>query len=137
MTYSAISQHVAALSGALPAIPSQPTAADKSRAVARPSVDHIMDAPLDELLAEFDIELTIVAIDEPEFTGIAYIKRGQIKYVLPAGRPDAEREIVVRAMLGQTLHVELPDLPDPYKLSEFDENGEPQQVNPRPVGGAV
>ncbi|MGW9024793.1 hypothetical protein ACWGQ5_11260 [Streptomyces sp. NPDC055722] len=103
----------------------------------KPSADRVLNAPLDELLAEFDIELTIVAIDEPDFTGIAIVKRDKVRYILPAGRPDAEREIVVRSMLGHTLHVELPDLPEPYQLSEFDEDGEPHLVNPRPAGGAA
>src|SRR5690349_23606764 len=106
-------------------------------AMLKPSVDHLMDAPLEDLLAEFDIELSIIAIDEPDFTGIAVVKRDQVRYILPAGRPDAEREIVVRAMLGQTLGVQLPDLPEPYKLTEIDESGEPHQVNPRPLGGAA
>lgn len=97
-----------------------------------PTAEHLMDSPLEQLLAEFDIEVSVYAIDEPEFTGIAIVKADKVRYILPANRPDAEREIVVRAMLGQTFRVELPDLPAPYQLSEFDENGQPQQVNPKP-----
>lgn len=105
-------------------------------AALKPSAEHVLNAPLDDLLAEFDIELDFFAVDEPEFTGIAVVKRGQVRFYLPEGRCDAEREIVVRAMLGQTLHVDLPDLPEPYQLSEFDADGNPVLVNPRPVGAA-
>ncbi|MGW3727327.1 hypothetical protein [Streptomyces sp. NPDC000851] len=101
-----------------------------------PSAEHVLNAPLADLLAEFDIELDFYAIDDPTFTGIAVVKRDKVRYILPAGRPSAEREIVVRAMLGQTLHVDLPDLPEPYQLSEFDEDGQPHLVNPRPQAGA-
>lgn len=103
----------------------------------KPSAEHVLNAPLDQLLAEFDIELDFWAIDEPDFTGIAVVKRNQVRFILPEGRCDAEREIVVRAMLGQTLHVELPDLPEPFQLSEFDADGNPVLVNPKPRGGAA
>ncbi|MBW8704397.1 hypothetical protein MBT84_32840 [Streptomyces sp. MBT84] len=100
-----------------------------------PSAEHVLNAPLEDLLAEFDIELDFYAVDEPDFTGIAVVKGDKIRFILPAGRPDAEREIVARAMLGQTLHVELPDLPEPYQLSEFDADGQPHLINPQ--GGAA
>ncbi|MEU5347783.1 hypothetical protein AB0H18_44500 [Streptomyces sp. NPDC020766] len=100
-----------------------------------PTVDHVLNAPLEDLLAEFDIELTFWAINEPDFTGVAVVKRNQVRFILPEGRCDAEREIVVRAMLGQTLHVDLPDLPEPFQLSEFDADGNPHLVNPKPRGG--
>lgn len=102
----------------------------------KPSVDHLLDAPLEGLLAEFAIELSIVAIDEPDFTGIAVVKEGRIRFILPAGRPNAERDMMARAMLGQTLHVELPDLPAPYQLSELTEDGQSALVNPRRVRAA-
>lgn len=101
----------------------------------KPSVDHLLDAPLEALLAEFAIELSIVAIDEPGFAGIAVVKEGRIRFILPAGRPTAEHDMMTRAMLGQTLHVELPDLPAPYQLSEFTADGQAARVNPRPARG--
>ncbi|MFC8667056.1 hypothetical protein [Streptomyces sp. NPDC057199] len=105
-------------------------------AMTKPTADHVLNAPLEQLLAEFDIDLKFFAIDEPDFTGVAVVKRDQVRFILPEGRCDAEREIVVRAMLGQTLHVDLPDLPEPFQLSEFDADGNPHLVNPRPVGAA-
>lgn len=35
-------------------------------------------------------------------------------------------------MLGAALGVDLPDLPDPYRVSVFNQDGDPQQVNPKP-----
>jgi hypothetical protein len=102
----------------------------------KPSADHLLDAPLEDLLSEFGIELNVYAIDEPEFTGIAVVKAGRIRFILPAGRPSAEHDMMARAMLGRTLHVELPDLPAPYQLSELTEDGQSALVNPRRVRAA-
>ncbi|WP_392968167.1 hypothetical protein [Streptomyces sp. LN245] len=100
----------------------------------KPSVDHLMDAPLDTLLAEFDVEqVEMRTITDPTFTCYMTVgKSGRLLLASPPSRPTAEREITVRAMLGAALGIDLPDLPDPYRLSVFDEDGEPQQVNPRP-----
>lgn len=98
----------------------------------KPTVDHLMDAPLDDLLAEFNVLVEPMDLGEAKFTGyMAVLKSGRLLMALPDGRPQAEREMVVRSMLGQAFHVQLPDLPDPYQLSAFDENGDPYQVNPR------
>lgn len=100
----------------------------------KPSVDHLMDAPLDDLLAEFDVEqVTVTSIPDPAFTGYMTVgKSGRLLLASPPARPQAEREITVRGMLGAALGVDLPDLPDPFRVSVFDKAGDPQQVNPKP-----
>lgn len=99
----------------------------------KPSVDHLMDAPLDTLLAEFDVEqVEMRTITDPTFTGYMTVgKSGRLLLAVPPARPRIEREITVRAMLGAALGVDLPELPDPYRVSVFDQAGDPKQVNPK------
>lgn len=102
-------------------------------AIAQPTADHVLNAPLEQLLAEFNVEVIDYPTVERGFKGATAVRpNGAVAFYLPTGRPRAEREIVARSMLGETLHVELPDLPDPFQLSAFDDNGEPHVVNPRP-----
>ncbi|AWT42587.1 MULTISPECIES: hypothetical protein [Streptomyces] len=83
------------------------------------STDHLLDAPLDDLLAEFAIDVSTVEA-EPGFTGGAYVRGdGSLLFVRPAGRPAAEWEMMARAMLGRALRVPLPELPDLYQLTEL------------------
>ncbi|MCG0061700.1 hypothetical protein L0F81_00100 [Streptomyces tricolor] len=83
------------------------------------STDHLLDAPLPQLLAEHNVEVSTLETD-PGFTGGAYVRGdGSLLFVRPAGRPEAEWEIVARAMLGRLLGVPLPDLPDLYQLTEM------------------
>ena len=83
------------------------------------STDHLLDTPLPRLLAEFGVEVSILEAD-PGFTGGAYVRSdGSLLFVRPAGRPEAEWEIVARAMLGQALQVPMPELPPLYQLSEL------------------
>ncbi|MEV7032714.1 hypothetical protein AB0N99_21175 [Streptomyces sp. NPDC093272] len=103
-------------------------------AMLKPTVDHLMDAPLDQLLAEYNIEQveTRVIVDQG-FTGYMTVgKSGRLVLAMPPNRSQAEREIVTRSMLGTAFGVELPDLPEPFKVSVIEADGEPRQVNPRP-----
>ena len=87
--------------------------------VTRPTVDHLMDAPLDDLLAEFHVDVSTLETD-PGFTGGTYVRDdGSLLFVKPAGRPAAEWEMMARAMLGQALRVPMPPLPEPYRLTEL------------------
>jgi hypothetical protein len=89
-----------------------------------PSPDHLLDAPLPDLLAEFNVDVSTLETD-PGFTGGAYVRAdGSLLFVRPAGRPVAEWEIVARAMLGRALRVPLPDLPDLFQLSEVGPRSE-------------
>lgn len=97
-----------------------PLPQQKSPAVSvTPTVDHLLDTPLDELLAEFGVDVAVLEMDE-RFTGGVHVRNdGSMLFVRPAGRPDVEWEMMARAMLGKALHVPLPPLPDAYELSEL------------------
>ncbi len=83
------------------------------------STDHLLDTPLPQLLAEFDVEVSMLETD-PGFTGGAYVRGdGSLLFVRPAGRPEAEWEMVARSMLGRALRVPMPELPDLYELTEL------------------
>ena len=85
----------------------------------KPSVDHLLDTPLPQLLAEFNVAVSVLETDAG-FTGGAYVRAdGSLLFVRPAGRPAAEWEIVARGMLGKALRVPLPELPDLYQLTEL------------------
>lgn len=81
--------------------------------------DHLLDTPLPHLLAECSVEVSTIETD-PGFTGGAYVRSdGGLLFVRPAGRPEAEWELMARAMLGRLLGVPLPPLPDLYELTEL------------------
>ncbi|MFI8191404.1 hypothetical protein ACIF8T_21715 [Streptomyces sp. NPDC085946] len=85
-----------------------------------PSTGHLMDTPLDELLAEFGVDVSVLETG-PGFTGGTYVRAdGSLLFVRPAGRPEAEWEMMARSMLGAVLRVSLPPLPDLYQLTELE-----------------
>ncbi|MCM8552274.1 hypothetical protein [Streptomyces sp. STCH 565 A] len=87
--------------------------------VTRPTPDHLLNAPLDALLAEFDVDVAEIEAD-PGFSGGTFCRPdGSLLFVKPAGRPDAEWELMARAMLGRALRVQLPPLPSLYELTEL------------------
>ncbi|MGW4825457.1 hypothetical protein ACWEP4_42940 [Streptomyces sp. NPDC004227] len=87
--------------------------------VTRPTADHLMNAPLDELLEEFRVDVSVLETDAT-FTGGTYVRKdGSLLFVKPAGRPEAEWEMIARAMLGRALRVPLPPLPGLYDLTEM------------------
>lgn len=91
-----------------------------ARAQRKPSVDHLMDAPLDALLAEFRVDVSVLPIPDRAFTGGTYVREdGSMLFVFREGQPAVEREMITRAMLGKALRVPLPDLPDLYQLTEL------------------
>ncbi|WP_237533067.1 hypothetical protein [Streptomyces sp. SID685] len=88
-----------------------------SAAQQKPSVDHLMDTPLSQLLAEFSVDVSILEAGLG-FTGGTYVRDdGSVLFVRPAGRPDVEWEMMARAMLGRLLRVPMPQLPEPYRLT--------------------
>lgn len=83
------------------------------------STDRLLDAPLEELLAEFGVDVSVLETD-PGFTGGACVRAdGSLLFVRPAGRPEAEWEMIARSMLGRALRVPMPPLPDLYQLTEL------------------
>lgn len=86
----------------------------------KPSVDHLMDAPLDTLLAEFRADVSVLPVPDRAFTGGTYVREdGSMLFVFREGQPPVEREMITRAMLGRALRVPMPELPDLYQLSEL------------------
>jgi hypothetical protein len=83
------------------------------------STDHLMNAPLDDLLAEYDVDLVVIEAD-PGFTGGTFARPdGSLLFVRPSGRPEVEWEITARALLGRALRVALPPLPAPFEVTEL------------------
>ncbi|MFD9072831.1 hypothetical protein [Streptomyces lasiicapitis] len=95
-------------------------AAPAASVTPRSSTDHLLDTPLPQLLAEFRVDVSELPIPDPAFTGGTYIRKdGSMLFALRAGQPDAEREMIARAMLGKALRVPMPELPEPYQLTEL------------------
>ena len=64
----------------------------------RPSPDHLMRAPLDDLLAEHRVDVSVVEA-EPGFTGGTYVRAdGSLLFVRPAGRPCRRMGLIWRCM---------------------------------------
>ncbi|WP_234340023.1 hypothetical protein, partial [Streptomyces sp. NRRL F-3307] len=77
------------------------------------------DNPPSRSVTEFGVEVSTRETDFG-FAGGVYVRGdGSMLFVRPVGRPEAEWEMVARSMLGRALMVPLPDLPDPYELSEL------------------
>lgn len=86
----------------------------------RTTAARLLDAPLDELLLELDVELHLSKITNPGFTG-AVVQRsdGSLVLSMPPGRPALERDTVARAMLGYAIGIPLGPLPEPYRMTEL------------------
>ncbi len=82
------------------------------------SPQHLLDAPLPELLAELDVTLDESSITDPNFKGAVVVTRDRVILSMRPGQPDFERDAVARALLGRVLDVPLSPLPDPYRISE-------------------
>ncbi|MFF9168280.1 MULTISPECIES: hypothetical protein [unclassified Streptomyces] len=119
MTPNAIAQHVAALSGALPAIPKQPTAADRSRAESTLTVEHVMDTPLQQLADELHVILDESSITDPTFTGYVIATRDRVVVSLPAGRSELEHDCMARYLIARAFDVDVPPLPEPFQATEL------------------
>ena len=80
----------------------------------------LLDAPLDQLLLELDVELHLSQITDPGFIGaLVQLPDGTLVLSMPPGRPRLERDTVARAMLGQVIGVPLGPLPELYQLTEI------------------
>ena len=80
----------------------------------------LLNAPLDDLLLELDVELHLSQITDPGFIGaLVQLPNGSLILSMPPGRPRIERDTVARAMLGQMIGVPLGPLPEMYELTEM------------------
>lgn len=79
----------------------------------------LLNAPLDQLLLDLDVELHLSSITDSTFVGALVQRRdGSLVLSMPPGRPSLERDSVARAMLGQVIGVPLGRLPGMYELTE-------------------
>ena len=79
----------------------------------------LLDAPLDDLLLELNVELHPSSITDPGFVGaVVQQPDGGLTLWMPPGQPQLERDTVARAMLGYVIGVPLATLPEPYQLTE-------------------
>lgn len=103
----------------LPAIPVQPSAADQSRAAAKPSADYVMDAPLAQLIEELGITYKDAPITDPGFTGYAWVDSRGVILAMPADRSEVEHDCMARYLIGRAFDVEgMPELPEPFEVTD-------------------
>lgn len=77
----------------------------------------LLNAPLDDLLVDLDVELHQSSITDPGFVGALVQRRdGSAVLSMPSGL-QVERDTIARAMLGQLVGVPLGELPDLYQLT--------------------
>ena len=83
------------------------------------SPDHLLDTPLDELLAETGVEIVDSTIADAGFFGaVVQRKSGQLLLTMPIGRSELEHDTVARYLLAQVFDVDLPKLPAPFVTTE-------------------
>lgn len=85
----------------------------------KPSVDHLMDAPLQQLVDELHVTLDESKITDPTFTGYAYVDRQQVVISLPPNRSELEHDCMARFLIGSAFQVDgMPPLPDPFQVTD-------------------
>jgi hypothetical protein len=83
-------------------------------------MDHLLDAPLPDLLAETGVELFESSIADAEFFGaVVQRKSGEIILSMPAGRSELEHDTMARYLIAQVFDVSLPQLPPPFTTTEL------------------
>ena len=82
------------------------------------SPDHLLDAPLDALLAETRTEIVASSITDAEFFGaVVQRKSGEVYLSMPTGRSELEHDTIARYLLAQVFNVDLPQLPPPFETT--------------------
>lgn len=91
-------------------------------ATRKPSVRHLMDAPLAQLVDELHITLKEAPISEPGFTGYAFVDKRGVVIAMPPARTELEHDCIARFLIGTVFHVDgMPPLPDLYEVTELPE----------------
>lgn len=86
----------------------------------KPSVEFVMDAPLQQLVDELHIVLDESSITEPGFTGYAYVTRDRVVVSLPPNRSELEHDCMARYLIGSAFKVDgLPPLPDMFQITDM------------------
>ncbi|MFF8100124.1 hypothetical protein ACF07S_10170 [Streptomyces sp. NPDC016640] len=84
-----------------------------------PTPDHLLDAPLNQLLAETGVEVINSAIPDREFFGaVVQHKNGDVILAMPTGRSELEHDTMARYLLAQVFDIDLPKLPAPFVTTE-------------------
>ena len=79
------------------------------------SPDHLLDTPLDDLLADTGVEIIDSTITDRGFFGaVVQRKNGGLLLAMPTGRSELEHDTVARYLLAQVFDVDLPLLPAPF-----------------------
>ena len=77
------------------------------------TTDHLLDAPLPQLLAELGAALVESSITDAAFYGAVVQRRdGQLILSMPVGRSAFERDTVARMLLGRALGIDSAPVPD-------------------------
>jgi len=85
-----------------------------------PTADWLMAAPLDVLLADLGVELFDSKITDRTFFGaVVQYRDGRLALSMPVGRSEFEHDTVARYLLAQVFGVGLPNLPEPFEMTEF------------------
>jgi hypothetical protein len=91
-------------------------------AMPKPSVDHLMDAPLPVLINELGVTLIDSNITDAEFFGaVVQRKTGELVLSMPRDRSELEHDTVARYLLAQVLGVKVPEMPAPIVTSRMDD----------------
>ncbi|MCX5338120.1 hypothetical protein [Streptomyces sp. NBC_00140] len=88
--------------------------------IRKPSVDHLMDTPLQQLVEELHITLDESSITDPGFTGYAYVTRDEVVVALPPNRSELEHDCMARYLIGTAFRVDgMPPLPGPWQITDM------------------
>ncbi|KDN78258.1 hypothetical protein DF19_39710 [Streptomyces olindensis] len=88
----------------------------------KPSVDHLMDAPLSVLINELGVTLFDSSITDREFFGaVVQKKTGELLLTMPTGRSEFEHDTVARYLLAQALGVPVPEMPAPITTTRIED----------------
>ena len=83
-------------------------------AMRKPSVDHLMDAPLSVLINELGVSLVDSSITDADFYGaVVQRKTGELLLTMPRGRSEFEHDTVARYLLAQAFGVKVTSMPAP------------------------
>ena len=89
-------------------------------AMPKPSVAHLMDTPLSQLVDELHVILEDSDLDMPGFTGYVYSTRDEVVVALPTHRPAFERDCMARYLIASAFRVDgMPPLPEPYQVTDI------------------
>jgi hypothetical protein len=85
----------------------------------KPSVDYVMDAPLQQLVDELHVILDESRITDPTFTGYAYVAHDEVVISLPPNRTELEHDYMAWYLIGTAFRVDgLPPLPDMFQITD-------------------